>query len=318
MRAVNATRSGVATRSSAEAQSGAEMQSGGLTLSGATTRRDVATGSDVATRRGVWQAGMLVGLRALRREPVLGLKRLALPVNYWRAAEFAYVLQHMPSFPPARVFDLGSPKDLALMLARHHGLEVVATDILPEAVALSRRYAEAQGLDGRGPGLVRSELQDGRALDYPDNCFDAAFSVSVLEHIPDGGDSAAIRELVRVVRPGGVVVVTTPFRQQYDEVFVDGPVYERQPLGSEPVFFERHYDAAALDERLVAPAGARLVDFQLWGEGAVRAEALLTRMGSLRTLLSPCEPLLSMLFLRQIREGRSDCPMAAFFTLQKA
>lgn len=284
-------------------------------------RRGIAvrtTEHDAATRRGVWQAGMLVGLRTLRKEPVLGLKRLALPVSYWRAAEFAYVLQRMPSDPAARVLDLGSPKDLALMLARQHGVEVVATDILPEAVELSRRYAEAQGLSGRGPGLVHSEVQDGRALDYPDSSFDAAYSVSVLEHIPDAGDTAAIRELVRVVRPGGVVVVTTPFRQSYEEVFVDGPVYERPQIGSEPVFFERHYNAAALDERLVASTGAQLVDFQLWGEGAVRAEAFLTRMGSLRTLLSPCEALLSMLFLRQIREDRPGSPMAAFFVLQKA
>src|SRR5258706_14203485 len=117
------------------------------------------------------------------------------------------------------------------MLARHRGYEVVATDILPEAIVLSRRYATAQGLDGEGPGRVHSELQDGRALTYPDGYFDAAYSVSVLEHIPDGGDSAAISELIRVTRPGGVVVVTVPYDRAYRETFVEGPVYERQPIG---------------------------------------------------------------------------------------
>ena len=42
---------------------------------------------------GIWQAGMLVGIHSLRREPSLGIKRLLLPVSYWRAAEFAFVFK---------------------------------------------------------------------------------------------------------------------------------------------------------------------------------------------------------------------------------
>src|SRR2546430_673008 len=141
----------------------------------------------------MWAAGVIVGLRSLRREPVLGIKRLALPVSYWRSCEFAYVWRQLACPPGARVLDVGSPKDLAAMLARHRGYHVVATDILPQTVALSERYATAQGLNGKGAGSgqagVHSEVQDGRALSYPDASFDAAYSVSVLEHIPDGGDS---------------------------------------------------------------------------------------------------------------------------------
>src|SRR5216683_2356027 len=110
---------------------------------------------------GIWAAGVGVGLRTLRKEPLLGLKRLALPVSYWRSVEFAYVWRQLRQPPGARVLDVGSPKDLAAMLARHRGYEVVATDILPEAVLSSRRYASAQRLEGQGPGRVHSEVQDG-------------------------------------------------------------------------------------------------------------------------------------------------------------
>src|SRR6267378_4660237 len=105
---------------------------------------------------GIWAAGVGVGLRTLRKEPVLGLKRLALPVSYWRSVEFAYVWRQLTQSAGARILDVGSPKDLAAMLARHRGYEVVATDILPDAILLSRRYASAQGLDGQGPGRVYS------------------------------------------------------------------------------------------------------------------------------------------------------------------
>src|SRR2546422_10792066 len=106
-------------------------------------------------------------------------------------------------------------------------------------------------------GRVHSEVQDGRALTYADGSFDAAYSVSVLEHIPDSGDSAAIRELIRVVRPGGVVVVTVPYDRNYRETFVKGPVYERKPIGSEAIFYERHYDRETLADRQIGRASCR-------------------------------------------------------------
>ena len=266
---------------------------------------------------GVWAAGVGVGLRTLRKEPVLGLKRLALPVSYWRSREFAYVGQQLRQPAGARILDVGSPKDLAAMLARHCGHEVVATDILPEAVLLSQRYARVQRLDGQGPGLVHSEVQDGRALPYADASFDAAYSVSVLEHIPDDGDSAAIRELIRVVRPGGSIVVTVPFDRTYRETFVPGPVYERRPVGSERIFFERHYDREALSRRLLDSGGAELVDLRFWGEGRVRMESMLDRLGALRVPLSPFEAFLSTFLLREVELEGEGHPMAAFFTLRR-
>ncbi len=270
----------------------------------------------LTTPLGVWRAGLGLGLAALWTEPLLGLKRLILPVSYWRAAEFAYVARQLQLPRGARVLDLGSPKDLALLLAAERGFEVVATDILPEAIELSRRYAAALGRCGSGPGSVLSEVQDGRRLTYPDGAFDAAFSVSVLEHIPDDGDLAAARELARVVRPGGLVVVTTPYARTFGETYVDRAVYERPQVDGKPVFFERHYDDDALRRRLLSVPGTEVANLELWGEGAVRGERILTRLGRLRDALSPIEAFLSAAFLRRVENGNST-PMAAFFTLKK-
>src|SRR5688572_20904115 len=93
---------------------------------------------------GIWAAGIGVGMHTIRKEPMLGLKRLALPVSYWRSAEFAYVWRQLTLPPGARILDVGSPKDLAAMLARHRGYALTATDILPDAVQLSERYAKGQ------------------------------------------------------------------------------------------------------------------------------------------------------------------------------
>jgi len=248
---------------------------------------------------------------------MLGLKRLLLPVSYWRVAEFAYVWRKLATISTGKVLDVGSPKDLAAILARDRGFSLTAVDILPEAVSLSDRHTRAQGLSGHGAGKVTSEVQDGRALSYADDTFDAAYSVSVLEHIPDAGDTAALRELVRVVKPGGLVVVTVPYDLEYRESFVNESVYERKQIGSEPVFFERHYDEATLASRLLGPSGAEVGDIEKWGEPTLPIEGLLVRAGPLRVAASPLEPCLSGLFLHRLGPNGKGRPMAAFFSLRK-
>ena len=264
----------------------------------------------------VWAAGIGIGARTVLRHPILGLKRLILPVSYWRAAEFSYVLNRLRVGRLDRVLDLGSPKDLAVLLARYGGCAVVATDILPEAISLSERYAVAQGVAGKGAGQVWSEVQDGRRMPYADASFHAAFSVSVLEHIPDDGDSAAIAELARIVKPGGDIVLTVPYAEAYRETFVDRPVYERARRGDEPVFFERHYDDRALADRLIGPSSCELVDLQLWGEGRLRVERALRTLGKGSIAVAPVEALLAAAFLRP-RDAQRGNPMAAFVTLRR-
>lgn len=267
---------------------------------------------------GIWAAGVRIGFSCLAREPMLGIKRILLPVGYWRASEFAYVRGQLSSLPKgARILDLGSPKDLAAMFARDRGFAVTAIDILPEAIELSERRARAMGIAGAGPGKVLSEVRDGRSLPYADGSFDAAFSVSVLEHIPGEGDSAAVRELVRVVKPGGLIVVTVPYDRTYRETFVERPVYEREQHGTEAVFFERHYDAATLQRRLIGPSGAEPVHVETWGEPSISIEKLLSAAGPLRIPLSPLEAGLSRLFLHPVAPDGAVRPMAAFFTLRK-
>lgn len=262
-----------------------------------------------AARFQAWVGALAVGAHTLRRHPVLGLKRLILPANYWRAAEFAYVLSALRVPPGGRVLDLGSPKVLAPILARRYGCEVVSTDIQLHEVTEARGYATVGD-------LVRAEVQDGRRLSYPTASFDAAYSVSVLEHIPGEGDSTAIGELIRVLKPGGTLVITVPYHGSYQEVFVDGTVYERPQQGNEPVFFERHYDDAALSTRLLGRAGASVEDRALWGESRIPMAGWLDRLGRWRTLLSPLEPLLSAVFLAPLPAGDGR-PLAAFLTLRK-
>lgn len=50
-------------------------------------------------------------------------------------------------------------------------------------------------------------------MPYQDDTFDLVTGLDVLEHIPD--DNAAAKEMVRVLRPSGILLVTVPHRQKY-------------------------------------------------------------------------------------------------------
>jgi ubiquinone/menaquinone biosynthesis C-methylase UbiE len=55
--------------------------------------------------------------------------------------------------------------------------------------------------------------QDACALTIPDSSFDVVISSECIEHVPD--PKKALREIVRVLKPGGVIVVTTPNKFWY-------------------------------------------------------------------------------------------------------
>ena len=81
---------------------------------------------------------------------------------------------------------------------------------------VSHDFAEYDGI-GDGHGLQRgawdqSELDivsDITDIPEPDASFDAVMCIEVLEHVPD--PVRALRELSRLLKPGGTLIITAPF-----------------------------------------------------------------------------------------------------------
>ena len=81
------------------------------------------------------------------------------------------------------------------------GAEVTGVDLSEPSLKIASHYSQREGLTN-----IRFEKQSVLQLDFPDESFDYAYSMGVLHHTPDpyGG----FRELCRVVRPGGVIMVS--------------------------------------------------------------------------------------------------------------
>ncbi len=99
-----------------------------------------------------------------------------------------------------RLLDVAAGSGAVTLQALALGADVLATDFAPGMVELlSRRVAEA-GYPG-----TAVEVMDGQSLRLEDATFDVAISMLGLFFFPD--IDAGVRELVRVVRPGGHVAV---------------------------------------------------------------------------------------------------------------
>lgn len=266
--------------------------------------------------------GLWLGARTLPSAPVAGLKCMVLPVEYIRCAETRYILRHLDVRPGQRVLDVGSPKLLSLFLAARLGAEVHATDLVDYFFARYEVYSRlALGHDRDRYHVAR---EDARTLTYPSAHFERVFSISAIEHIPDDGDSRAIREIARVLAPGGIACLTVPWSDQgYLEEFKhrgDPDVYWA-PGDGERVFFQRAYDREMLERRLVEPSGLRLLDLSFWGERTIPVEHVILnrRVPRIaRMLLYPAHVLLARLFLRPLSEAEPSRKKVACFTLQKA
>jgi ubiquinone/menaquinone biosynthesis C-methylase UbiE len=88
------------------------------------------------------------------------------------------------------------------------GAVYTGVDLTEAAVSLARRRFELEGL----PGEFR--VADAEALEFADESFDLVYSHGVLHHTPDA--AAAVREIRRVLAPGGRAVVMLYHRDSYN------------------------------------------------------------------------------------------------------
>jgi len=108
--------------------------------------------------------------------------------------------------PAGRILDLSCGEGYGMPILAASGATVLGVDIAPEAVLSARRRWRAD--DGRLAFVVA----DGICLPFADASLAAVCSVETLEHIPD--DAAFLREIARVLHPGGTAAITTPNRDR--------------------------------------------------------------------------------------------------------
>ena len=132
----------------------------------------------------------------------LGHHESVLRSHRWRTVEnsAAYLLPHLS--PGMQLLDVGcGPGTITVGLggAVSPGGTVLGVDA--SAAVIEQARADAAGVED----AVSFDVQDVSRLDLPDDAFDVVHAHQVLQHLVD--PVAALREMGRVARPGGLVAV---------------------------------------------------------------------------------------------------------------
>lgn len=177
--------------------------------------------------------------------------------QYWfmrHLAVYEWLLEQVQArgWPCERIVDAGCGEGYGAEVLRRAGAEVVAIDY--DEVSIAHVRLKYPQLDAVRANLV--------ALPLPDRSMDMVVSLQVIEHLWDLPGFLA--ECYRVLRPGGVLVVSTPNRP----VFSPGLKRGERPVNP---YHVEEFDAEQLRHLLSA---ARLQEVEVLGlhhAGGVRA-----------------------------------------------
>ena len=121
--------------------------------------------------------------------------------HWWHRAKRQMVhrlrRKYMPEGNGLRVLNLGCGGGLLEAELKRGGLSPVSVDLSPVALR--------QTLRGQIPGV---QADCSKPLPFAADSFDAVFALDIVEHLED--DQSCVEEAFRVLRPGGVLVITVP------------------------------------------------------------------------------------------------------------
>ena len=124
-------------------------------------------------------------------------------VNPWRVPYFRQILTEIFSenLSGGQLLDIGCGGGYLSEEFARLGLQTTGIDLSPNSIQAAKSHARQQGLD------IRYQVGAATEIDFQDHQFDIVSCCDVLEHIDNWPD--AIREISRVLRPGGLFLFDT-------------------------------------------------------------------------------------------------------------
>jgi len=155
--------------------------------------------------------GRIVGIGRIDESAVLDAYRRWAPVYDYTfglvAREGRRHAVSMINQSDGRVLEVGVGTGLSLPDYKRH-LEVVGIDLSPDMLEKARERVADEGLD-HVTGLHEMDASD---LKFPDGSFDTVVAMYVMTVVPE--PEAVMRELSRVTKPGGEVLLVNHFSQR--------------------------------------------------------------------------------------------------------
>lgn len=157
--------------------------------------------------------------KLLRTKEIIGF--VMEPMDYWRIQEIPQALSYIRLKGGEKVLDIGSPKLSSLYLASTSRSDIHSTDLLDYFIPDYENIKKHLNLEN-----LINDTADATKLKYGNEEFDYVFSISVIEHI--FGDDIAMKEIARVLKPGGLAIFTLPFHSDAVDEYHDAPYWSEE------------------------------------------------------------------------------------------
>jgi ubiquinone/menaquinone biosynthesis C-methylase UbiE len=156
--------------------------------------------------------------------------------------------------PSGKALEVGCGTGALTPVLLNRGLSITVGDI-------SKKLAETTAARLNVIGIECDAMQ----IQLPDRSQDLVMSSEVIEHVPD--PAAALREMARVIAPGGYLAVTSPNRLWYPLLWIAQKSHLRKFSGNEiwlwPAAARRIISAAGLN--IIQMSGCHLFPWQIPG-----------------------------------------------------
>jgi SAM-dependent methyltransferase len=142
------------------------------------------------------------------RSPV-GTKGFFEEIEQYRFEKLDYLprVVNFEGYGGRRVLDVGCGVGNDLARFARAGAEVIGLDLAPTSIELARRNFQQRELAGE------FLIGNGEDMDLPDDAFDLVYCHTVLHFTPR--PQAMVREIHRVLRPGGQAILMTVNRRSW-------------------------------------------------------------------------------------------------------
>ena len=171
------------------------------------------------------------------------------PVSIVRYFEFDYANTNSQLIDRIKVLDISSPYLFGFYHSIKNNLDYHY--INPDQQDLANVISLSAKIKFKA--AYSTQNMDALNLSYSNDYFDRVLSISVIEHIRNNGDSEAMKEIWRVLKPGGLLILTFPVKKIFEIEYRDIDEYNLNPeKKSTEYFFQRIYDKQKIEERLLS------------------------------------------------------------------
>jgi ubiquinone/menaquinone biosynthesis C-methylase UbiE len=131
--------------------------------------------------------------------------------------------------PGHRVLDVGCGVGRSLLELSHERGYYIGVDWDRDDLRRGAYWYHQMRIEGKAQGVVRFVHADITRLPFNGESFDRVICTEVLEHVPE--DGAVLGEMIRVLRPGGVLAVAVPDEVPERLLWKLAPHYQAVPGG---------------------------------------------------------------------------------------